>query len=198
MRLGDIAVVRSGLVLSRKQSRVPTIYRYPLLNLRSVNPGGYVDLTATDIFDATEPLCAEYLSCENDVIIRLSAPYTAVLIDASTAGMVISSNFVIIRPDSPKILPDYLYWLLNTLKVKRRIYENTGSNMLGAIKPRYFIDFDVTLLSIADQQRIASMNLLAKRERQLLNELAEEKEKYYALTIEKIQKQMRRGTRYDD
>lgn len=127
MKLGNIATVRSGLVLSRKQAREPSNIQYPLLNLRSINPRGYVDLDQTDVFDATEYLAPEYLSQIGDVIVRLTAPYTAVLIDEITSGMVISSNFVIIRADRGKILPEYLFWLINTPNVKHAIYENTSS-----------------------------------------------------------------------
>lgn len=49
MKLGDMATVRSGLVLSRKLSRVPTKYRYPLLNLRSIAPEGYIDTTFVEV-----------------------------------------------------------------------------------------------------------------------------------------------------
>ena len=44
MKLGDIATVRSGLVLSRKQAREPSDIKYPLLNLRSINAGGYIEI----------------------------------------------------------------------------------------------------------------------------------------------------------
>ena len=70
--------------------------------------------------------------------------------------------------------------------------------MLGAVKPRYFADFEVSLLSIQNQKKIAELNLLAHRECQLLNELALEKEKYYSNMINEIQKQMRRGIGHDD
>ena len=198
LKLGDIAFVRSGLVLSRKLSKTPTQYRYQLINLRSINQAGYIETENVDLYDATEPLSSEYLAHTGDVVIRLTAPYTAVLIDDTTSGMVISSNLVVIRADASQILPEYLYWLLNTPKVKRQIYENTSSNMLGAIKPRYFADFEVSLLSMENQETIAALNLLAHKERQLLNELAMEKEKYYSYTINEIQKQMRRGNRHDD
>ena len=198
LKLGDIASVRSGLVLSRKLSKMPTQYRYQLINLRSINQAGYIETENVDLYDATEPLSSEYLTHTGDVVIRLTAPYTAVLIDDTTSGMVISSNLVVIRAEASQILPEYLYWLLNTPKVKRQIYENTSSNMLGAIKPRYFADFEVNLLSMENQETIAALNLLAHKERQLLNELAMEKEKYYSYTINEIQKQMRRGNRHDD
>ena len=185
-----MATVRSGLVLSRKLSRVPTKYRYPLLNLRSIAPEGYIDTTFLDVYDAIERLAVDYLTQKNDVVIRLSAPYTSVLIDDETNGMLISSNFVVIRTDNKSISAEYLFWLLNTSKVKRQIFENTSSNMLGAIKPKFFADFEIDLLPMEDQKKIAALNKLARRERFLLTALAREKEKYYATVIDGLQDKM--------
>ena len=193
MKLGNIATVRSGLVLSRKQAREPSDIRYPLLNLRSINPGGYIEADQLDVFVAAEYLLPEYLSQIGDVIVRLTAPYTAILVDKVTAGMVISSNFVIIRADRRELLPEYLFWLINTPKIKRSIYENTSSNMLGAIKAKYFSDFEVPSLPIAKQQQIAAMNELALKETKLLRQLADEKERYYSLLIDRAYKKMERG-----
>jgi type I restriction modification DNA specificity domain len=190
VKLGDMATVRSGLVLSRKLSRVPTKYRYPLLNLRSIAPEGYIDTTFLDVYDAIERLAVDYLTQKNDVVIRLSAPYTSVLIDDETNGMLISSNFVVIRTDNKSISAEYLFWLLNTSKVKRQIFENTSSNMLGAIKPKFFADFEIDLLPMEDQKKIAALNKLARRERFLLTALAREKEKYYATVIDGLQDKM--------
>ena len=193
MKLGNIATVRSGLVLSRKQAREPSDIRYPLLNLRSINPGGYIEADQLDVFVAAEYLLPEYLSQIGDVIVRLTAPYTAILVDKVTAGMVISSNFVIIRADRRELLPEYLFWLINTPKIKRSIYENTSSNMLGAIKAKYFSDFEVSFLPIAKQQQIAAINELALKEAKLLRQLADEKECYYSLLIDRAYKEMKRG-----
>ena len=141
MKIGALADVRSGLVLSRKQSKEPTDYRYPLINLRCIQPEGIIDLNESDIYEAKEPLKEEYLSQRGDIVVRLTTPYTAVLIDDTTSGMVISSNFVVIRIEDKQLLPEYLFWLLNTQKVKRKIYENTTSNMLGAVKAKFLTDF---------------------------------------------------------
>ena len=178
-KLGNIATVRSGLVLARKQARSSSGILYPLLNLRSINSGGYIDMNQTDKFEATEHLDLEYLYQIGDVIVRMTMPYTAVCIDKNTAGMVISSNFVIIRPDNSKLLPEYLYWLLNTPRVKHIIYQNASRNMLGAIHAGFFSEFEIPLLSISNQQKIATMNHLAIKEAKLLRQLANEKEKYY-------------------
>ena len=193
MKLGNSATVRSGLVLSRKQARELSDIRYPLLNLRSIHPGGYIEADQLDVFVAAEYLSPEYLSQIGDVIVRLTAPYTAILVDKVTAGMVISSNFVIIRADRRELLPEYLFWLINTPKIKRSIYENTSSNMLGAIKAKYFSDFEVPSLPIAKQQQIAVMNELALKETKLLRQLADEKERYYSLLIDRAYKETERG-----
>ena len=193
VRLGDIAVVRSGLVLSRKLAHEASDNQYPLLNLRSINPDGYIDLKQTDVFYASEQLSAEYLSQNGDVIIRMSMPYTAVLIDEATAGIVISSNFVIIRCERRMILPEYLFWLINRPSVKHAIYESTSSNMLAAVKAKTFSDFLIELPAIAVQHRIAAMNALAIKETQLLCRLATEKERYYHRLIENIYEEIMRG-----
>lgn len=193
MKLQDLASVHSGLVLARKQSRGPTDYRYPLINLRCIQPEGIIDLNESDIYEAKEPLKEEYLSRRGDIIVRLTAPYTAVLIDDLTSGMVISSNFVVIRIEDKQFMSEYLFWLLNTPEVKRKIYENTTSNMLGAVKAKFLMDFELTPLPVEIQQKIAQLNLLAKKESQLLKELAEEKEKLYSCLLNQAYKRAKKG-----
>ena len=193
MKLGEIASVRSGLVLSRKLARENPVQRYRLLNLRSITPEGYIDLKEADVFDAKETLPREYLSQVGDIVIRLSAPYTAVLIDEESEGMVVSSNFVIVRTDPQVLLPEYLYWLLNTSEVKHRMFENSSSNMLGAVKPKFFADYEITPLPIPEQQKIAAINSLAKAESKLLRQLANVKEQYYESILHNTYNEIKRS-----
>ena len=164
MKLGDIATVRSGLVLARKKSSESDGVYYPLLNLRSINVEGYIEKEELDAYYASEYLAPEYSNRCGDVVVRLTAPYTAVFIDENTENIVVSSNFIIIRTIPENVLPEYLYWLLNTKGVKQAIYENSTSNMLGAVKAKFFSDFIVKPIDLSDQKRIADLNRLAKRE----------------------------------
>lgn len=193
MKLGEIASVRSGLVLSRKLARENPVQRYRLLNLRSITPEGYIDMNETDVFDAKETLPGEYLSQVGDIVIRLSAPYTAVLIDEESEGMVVSSNFVIVRTDPQELLPEFLYWLLNTSEVKHRMFENSSSNMLGAVKPKFFAEYEITPLPIPEQQKIAAINALAKAESKLLRQLANTKEQYYEAILRNTFNEIKRS-----
>ena len=118
------------------------------------------------------PLIIALLSAKKgDIIVRLTTPYTAVLIDETTAGMVISSNFVVIRIESQAILPEYLFWLLNTQSVKHDIYENATSNMLGAVNAKFLAEIEVAVLPIKDQYKLAQIYLASRHEIRLLKEL---------------------------
>lgn len=193
MKLGELGTVRSGLVLARKQSKGKSEYRYSLLNLRSVLPDGSVDKSQVEVFYTVEPLKQEYISQKGDLIVRLTAPYTAVLIDDETTGMVISSHFLVIRIDSNLVLPEYLFWLLNSSKVKRQMFGSATGNVLGAVKTSYLAEFDLKVIPLEQQRKLAELNFLAKRECQLLKELAEQKKKYNACLLEQVYQNAKRG-----
>lgn len=193
MKLEKMAFVRSGLVLGRKQAKDQTEYRYPLLNLRCIQPDGSVDTSLCETFHAIEYLNPEYLTHEGDVVIRLTAPYTAVLITRTLEGFVIPSSFIVVRTKTDILLPEYLVWLLNSQLSKRQIYDGAATNMLGGIKPRFFAEIDIDPLPTEQQRAIAQLRALAQQEAKLLRELVAEKEKYYDLTINKIYNKMKRG-----
>lgn len=198
MKLEKNAVIRSGLVLARKHSRVKTEYQYQSLNLKSIDAKGYIKMDNLDVFIAKERLSEEYLTHTGDIIIRLSTPYTAVLITEETENLVIPSNFIVIRTNVQILLPEYLVWLLNTESVRKKVYENSTSNMLGAVNARYYQDFEIELLPIDTQQRIADIYRVSSKEIFLLRKLAEEKEKYYAQILDQVNKQIVKGKRYDN
>ena len=191
MKLSDVAQVRSGLVLARKQAREKTEYQYPLLNLRCIHPSGYIDSTLCDVFYSVECLNPEYITHRGDVVIRLTTPYTAVQITEDLEGYVIPSSFVVVRADNSVLLPDYLVWLLNSQTIKQRIYESAVSNALGAVKPRYFAEYELEELPLSYQRTLADLSQMARRETQLLLKLAAEKEKYYNLMIDQVYNEMR-------
>lgn len=188
VELSAVADIRSGLILSRKLARKKTEFHYPLLNLKSFNDDATLNMQTLDVFDSTEALNDDYITRIGDIIVRTSSPYTAILIDGKTSGMVVSSNFVIIRCDNKRLLPEYLYWYLNTSEIKKDIFVSSAGNMLAAIKPQYFCDMNLMLPDLEEQRKIARINLTARKELELLSQLREEKEKYYQACLEKLYK----------
>ena len=65
--------------------------------------------------------------------------------------------------------------------------------MLGAIKAKFFTEFEIAPLPISDQQKIAVMNTLALEETRLLRRLADEKERFYSMMIDRANNELKRG-----
>ena len=65
--------------------------------------------------------------------------------------------------------------------------------MLGAVKAKFLMDLELTVLPVEDQHKIAWLNLLAKKESRLLKALAAEKEKLYSGLLDYTYKRAKRG-----
>ena len=98
-----------------------------------------------------------------------------------------------IRIERHLLLPEFLFWFLNTQKVKHTIYENATSNMLGAVNAKFLSNLEVDLPPVEMQKKIAQLNLLARQESQLLKKLANAKETYYAGVLDQVYKSAKRG-----
>ncbi len=193
MKLKDLSTIRTGLVLSRKQAEKQSdiVIEYELLTLRSVKDTGQINLDQLEKYEAKELLNSDFITKKSDIIARLSAPYTSVLIDEKTENLVISSHFVIIRADKNKILPEYLYWLLNTEKIKTCLLQNSLGSTLAVIKPSSFGEIDIFEFDIKKQETVSQINLLNKKEIALLEELKTQKAKLNTALMNKIQKELR-------
>lgn len=182
----ELAIVRSGLVLSRKKSQGGEGELYALVTLRSVKEEGVLDMSAVDMYVSTSVLPSVYQTAVGDVVVRLTWPYSAVLIDEQSSGMLVSSHFVIIRPDREKLNPGYLHWVLNRQSTRRLIYENTSANMLNAVRPQFFSELKISLPSMVEQKKIAELQLLTRRERILQEMLMQERSNLAKVLTEKI------------
>lgn len=129
-----------------------------------------------------------YLTQEGDIIMRMSLPYTAILISKNDVGLVITSNFVRIRPNAQKIAPEFLCRMLNSEETKKKIKRATNSIVLGSVSPQVLSNLDITLLPLDTQKKMGALHHLFQREQQLLTLLQEKKEMYQTATLNKIYK----------
>lgn len=193
IKLNEIATIRSGLVLARKDAKEPTENQYDLIALKSIDDDLGINLNLLDRFFATEKLSDEYLTHRGDIIIRMSRPYTAVLIDNSTENLLFSSNFTIIRCNTKLINPEYLCWLLNSKGIMDDIQKNNAGNMLGAIRSQYYAEIIIEPIPMEKQVAIGQLYMLGKKECRLMAELIEERKKYNEAVITNIQRKIRKG-----
>lgn len=189
IKLGKIVDIQTGLVLSRKQAKndKETVEIYRQLNLKAIKNDGFIDRNLLEEFKANERLCEDYITRVGDIVVRLTTPYTAVLVHENNVGIVVPSHFIIIRTKSDKILPEYLFWLLNADKVKSKIVKNMSSTMIGAVKPSVYAALEIEEMSLEEQRKIADVYSLAKREIHLYEQLIDQKEQFYKEAIRIIQ-----------
>ena len=196
MTIGDIAVVRTGLVTARKKKDISSLrtYEYRLLNLKCIASEGYIEKAYIEPYELSEELKGDYLTRMGDILVRLSAPYTAVLIDQpALCGIVVPSHFAIVRVDDRYAVPEYIFWSLRRDKNRLTMMQNSsGSSAFGTISSGLIASLPITLLPLHEQQIIGDLLRLSEREQELLNKLAEEKKIYSTLLLNQIYDNMKK------
>lgn len=186
VRLGDLATVITGLVVSRKKSLDDQGYKYKMLSLRSFNDNGYIDKEYLDDFISTEEIPKHQLTQVGDVVIRLSYPNTAVYISEEQEGYIITSLFAVIRLESERAISKFIQVYLNSEKAKRQLAGDTIGSAVAVIKTSSFKELKVPLYAIEYQEKIISMHEAIMKEKYLLSQLVQEKEKFYKVITNKM------------
>lgn len=197
MLLKNVATIRTGVVTTRKKAgeKDPIIYEYKLLNLKCAATAGYLDLQYSETLGTTEPLKPEYFTQMDDILVRLSAPYTAIMITREEwCDYLVPSHFAIIRVDKTVASPEYILWFLRRESTKQKILQNiSGSGAFGTINSKFFSTLSIRSLPLKKQKTIGQMQILSEKEQELLHKLTAQKEIYNKLLIDKIYDSVKRG-----
>ena len=197
MLLENVATIRTGVVTTRKKvgENEPVIYEYKLLNLKCSAPAGYLDLQYAETLGTNEPLKPEYFTQMDDILVRLSAPYTAIMITREEwCDYLVPSHFAIIRVDKTVASPEYILWFLRRESTKQKILQNiSGSGAFGTINSKFFSTLSIRNLPLNKQKIIGQMQILTEKEQELLHKLIIQKEIYNKLLVDKIYDSVKRG-----
>ena len=197
MVLENIATIRTGVVTTRKKSseKDPVKHEYNLLNLKCAAPAGYLDLQFAETLPTFEELKPEYFTQMNDILVRLSTPYTTIMITKDEwCGYLVPSHFAIIRVDETIAAPEYVLWLLKRESTRQKILQNiSGSGAFGTINSKFFNTLPVRNLTLNKQHIIGQMQILSEKEQELLLKLVIQKETYNKLLVDKIYDSAKRG-----
>lgn len=197
MILEDVATIRTGVVTTRKKASEndPITYRYKLLNLKCASSAGYLDLQYIEELPTIESLKSEYFTQMDDIIVRLSTPYTAIMITKEEwCGYLVPSHFAIIRVDKNIASPEYILWILKRESTRQKILQNiSGSGAFGTINSKFFNSLTIRNLPLSKQQIIGQMQILSEKEQELLYKLIQQKEIYNKLLVDKIYNSVKRG-----
>ncbi|MBN2487663.1 MAG: restriction endonuclease subunit S [Methanosarcinaceae archaeon] len=188
MKLIYISEVQTGLVLVRKRAyaKDKDAHKYTMLTLKSFDPKGWLNESELDVFFSKEKLENKYLTNKGDIIIRLTNPYTAICINDKQEGLVIPSNFAIIRLKGQKFIPEFVALFLNSEIIEKKFFKSSISTTIPLIKTKHLRDIDISEKPLALQKKIVELNQLQVKEKMLLSRLMKEKEKLAKASINKI------------
>jgi len=188
MNLINISEVQTGLVLMRKRAdaKDKSTHKYSMLTLKSFNPKEGLNEGELGVFFSKEKLENKYLTTKGDIIIRLTTPYTAICINDHQEGLVIPSNFAIIRLKEQTFIPEFVALFLNSEIIKKKFFKSSISTTIPLIKTKHLRDIDVPEKPLELQKEIVELNQLQVREKKLLSLLIKEKEKLAKISINKI------------
>lgn len=193
LKLGDICTIESGLILSRKRARNEMEIKryYKVLTLNNIEPHGDFNEKGLEQFPSNEVLQERYFTKIGDVLIRLNEPYTSVCIQRHQENVLIPSYFVSLEITDDHFLPEYVSWFLNSNIVKRQFYQAQSGTRTPNINQHVIRNLNIPKIPLYEQEKITAIHQLYVKERRLLTQLIEEKDRYYkAITNHLIESQM--------
>lgn len=185
MRLGDLITIRTGAVISRLQAKkIEGTKGVCVLTLKAQTAEGRINHESIETLNIDSGLKDDYITQDGDVLVRLTYPYTATVIDMRDRGLLVSSHFAIIRCGK-NIEPWYLFWWIN--QNQSLLYkESSGSLQLGTISTSTISNLHFNPIDIEKQRLIAEITKLLLKERELLLRLSRQKEQFFTAILKGI------------
>jgi restriction endonuclease S subunit len=177
MLLGDIAEIRTGLVLTRKKAMLDLQVHatYKLITLKNINEDGTFNEENYDLFQSNEPLEPRYFTVEGDILIRLSYPNTAVCVGKQQSGLLVPSYFAIVKVNHTNFLSEYIAWYLNTPEVKKEIERSQAGSRIPSTNQNVLKTIPIVNKTLNKQKALIKLLELHRREIELYKRLVNEK-----------------------
>jgi restriction endonuclease S subunit len=181
MKLKEISSIRTGAVLSRLNGKGKEVRA---ITLKALDEEGYLDCNSFETVVVDVKAKDDYFAQAGDVLIRLTAPYTATVISEENAGAVVSSHYAIIRCKE-SINPWYLFWWL---KQNKDLFFKaaSGSVLLGTISSNVIAELPINVIPLEQQYKIEKLILTLRHERELLLELLTLRQRLASAVIKQI------------
>ncbi len=188
MVLGDIAEIKTGLVLTRKKAEFANDVKatYQLITLKNITDNGIFNDEPFENFQSNDLLNPQHFTEYGDVLIRLSYPHTAIYIKEGTAGLLVPSYFAIIKVDELKFLPEYIAWYLNTESVKKELERSQAGTRIPSTNKSALSAIPIEEIPLSQQQSIIKLYNLHQKERYLYLKLIDEKEKWFTAVTKQL------------
>lgn len=188
IKIRDIVDAQFGLVLNRKEDKsMKSKIKYQVLQSKSVKDNA-IELDNISWFHSKEEIDDNYITKIDDILFKVTEQFDIVLINESTSGLLVASNFIVLRVDRDKIYARFLHWYLGRPKIKNKIRLMTQGSSIIAIRTSDLLNLNINIPTLEKQKQIVDFLELAYDEIKLLKELLINKEVLYNQIPEKILK----------
>ena len=185
-RLREIAKVNMGLVVSRLLkgggSNCDGV-QYKYFTLSSVERDQSIDKEKLKCIETSSCVDEKFISRQGDIIIGISAPHSLAYVDEASQGIIIPSQFAVIRAVDERVAPEYLIAYLTSDELKGVIANMAkGEWWIKTIDLGGLMDLPVKIPKMQEQRQISRLNELIKEESALNYQyarLVEKKNNYY-------------------
>ena len=171
MKFSDIATITVGQILTRVElsKKETSELRYTVLHPKAISNGAIIDESLEEII-SSKKIGEDKITKSGDVVIKLSTPYEAVVIDENHADLLIPSFCAVFR-SSTDINPYYLCALINSSYIRDKI----SSKIAGTIRPMVRISdlrsIEIPEVSVEQMELIGQEYELSLKKRDLLQKM---------------------------
>jgi restriction endonuclease S subunit len=165
--LKDTAEITSGLVINRfikqkKSSFLNKPSKYYHVTTKSVQDNK-INLELLEEFESSKMIDERYLLKKGDVLMKLTPPYSAAMVDFVQKNIVFPQNFAVIRTHK-NFDSEYLSHILNSKNVQNQLQRVVEGGALPIIKISSLNEIKIRFITLDLQQKYAKLlSLLLKR-----------------------------------
>ena len=170
VKLKSIANLSSGLVINRIDSLKSiddNSNKYYYISQKSVYEN-YIDEGRFEPVFAEKTIENRYLARNNDIIMKLTPPYTVAMIDFNRNNLIIPSSFAIIRARD-EFIPMYLAYVLNGKSVRQQLKRLVEGTNIPVIKINNLNNVKIKKVSKYKQIKYSKLFYLLDYRRRLLD-----------------------------
>ena len=180
MKLSDVSEIFIGILVKREEKQGGE-YKFPIFDLK--NYENYEN--EYDIIETNKDL--EYkLTKEGDLIFRLVYPNKVIYIDKELQGMLVSSQWCVIRPHGINV--KFLKWYLESDEGKGNILTNISGSTVQKISVQSLKMLEIPEINLEKQKKLEDIIELWKKEKKILLEIINSKDLLYKNLIEEFVK----------
>ena len=161
----------------------------PFLQLRQFNDEGNLIANADDCLKLDEKSEPHLLRDGDVLFVGKGNRLFAWCYSNNDTPTIASSSFFVLRPNTKKIHPEYLAAILNAPQTKAALLQIGGGTNIFSIRKSELGAFQIPILSMDKQKRVAALATLRQQEVQLVKELIVQKQTLYTAIISELIKE---------